>query len=564
MFVYVSVNMPRSYENYVNSATPMKHPVFLLFGFILLYSCTSTLNSALAEISSIIEEHPDSALVMLQRIDCGDNYSDKVKAKYSLLYAMALDKNYIDICSDSIIQPALNYYSSRGIYDDRMKAYYYRGVVGRNKGDSEEAMHYYIMANGLVNKCKDYNAIGRLHNAIMNTYIGLYEYGEAFKSAEKAANAYMKAGNQPRYYDSLMDMLNATIIQNNGDDAQETCIRKIQDNWDNLSDKQRRRYSLIVSSIDGVSASMQNDLSNSFTSVFDDDKGWLVVAMQRYKDKDYIGLKEALTEFTVYCSSNPMENPQYLLLKSLLMENEGQYQESLAMLRRAVTILDDDDMKIFESDTKFLVERYDAMVKKRRLIQIIILLVISVFLIIVVSLAVIQSYKRKKAESENESLRYQILYRDALLEQEKLKRSRKDTVLGKDVRKMVNERLEVLNKFIMANISDTFSKRASEELQNLMSDREHFLESTQKSFIVAHPQFLMFLKQFDLSPKEIGYCCLYCIGLNGCEIANYLERKSIYNVSYALRRKMGLDRSTNLDTYLRAKMKELDREDSTF
>lgn len=563
MFVYISVNVPRSYENYANSATLMKHLILLLC-LILFCSCSSTPNPVLAEIASVIEDYPDSALMLLRRIDYSNTKSDKVKAKYSLLYAMALDKNYIDICSDSIIRPALDYYSNRGAYDDRMKAYYYRGVVGRNKGNSEEAMQYYILAERLVGKCRDYNAIGRLYNAMMNIHIELHEYSAAFKSAEQASNAYLIAGNMPRYYDALIDMLNAAIIKNM-DDSRDACMQLIKGNWGYLSKEQRGRYFLIISSRNVTDVLLNNALPDSYFHDFDNKhREWLVIAMLRYHDNDFIGLENALAKFTECSSSDQMENPLYLLLNSLALENQLKYKEALDLLRRAMAIMDEQDLKIFESDTKFLVERYNATIKKRKLKNGIIFLSISIILVISISFTLIQSHKRKETEYENEVLRYQVLYREALLEQEKLKKSRKDTALGKNVRKIVNERLEVLNNFILANISDTFSKKASEELRNLMSDREHFLESTHKSFVVAHPQFLMFLKQFNLSSKEIGYCCLYCIGLNGSEIADYLERKSFYNISHALRTKMGLDRSTNLDTYLRTKMQELDKEDSTF
>lgn len=563
MFVYISVNVPRSYENYANSATLMKHLILLLC-LILFGSCSSTPNPVLAEIASVIEDYPDSALMLLRRIDYSNTKSDKVKAKYSLLYAMALDKNYIDICSDSIIRPALDYYSNRGVYDDRMKAYYYRGVVGRNKGNSEEAMSYYVIAESLVKKCRDYNAVGRLYNAMMNVYIELYDYESAYQCAAEASCAYMKADNLPRYYDALLDMLNAVSILGTDNNAVDTCIRVIQENWNNLSEEQRGRYYFMSSFLENDD-SMPTGLSDRYDCDIDEAlKDWIVIAMQCYKDENHIGFREALVKFAESCPADAVEDPIYLLLTSLLMEHEGRYQESLEMLREAVAILDAGDMNIFKGDTKFLAERYKASVKKKRLKNLIIFLISSIIFIILSGFAVIQSYKRKKIESENEVLKYQVLYRDALLEQERLKKSRKDTALGKNVRKLVNERLEVLNKFILANISDTFSKKASAELRNLMSDREHFLESTHQSFIIAHPQFLMFLKSFNLSAKEIGYCCLYCIGLNGSEIASYLERKSIYNVSYAIRKKMKLDRSTNLDTYLRAKMQELDKVDSTF
>ena len=44
--------------------------------------------------------------------------------------------------------------------------------------------------------------------------------------------------------------------------------------------------------------------------------------------------------------------------------------------------------------------------------------------------------------------------------------------------------------------------------------------------------------------------CLYCIGLNGSEISNYLEMKSFYNLSKVIRRKFYVERFMNIDTFL--------------
>lgn len=91
---------------------------------------------------------------------------------------------------------------------------------------------------------------------------------------------------------------------------------------------------------------------------------------------------------------------------------------------------------------------------------------------------------------------------------------------------MVRQRLAILDKFIAANISTAFSKEALKELDQLMQDREHFMESTRISYGLSHPKFIEHLYGKGLTDKEVSCCCLYCIGLNGKEISNYLGIKS--------------------------------------
>ena len=50
----------------------------------------------LEDIESYIQPRPDSALAAMRSIDTTGLNTGELRAKYSLLYAMALDKNYID------------------------------------------------------------------------------------------------------------------------------------------------------------------------------------------------------------------------------------------------------------------------------------------------------------------------------------------------------------------------------------------------------------------------------------------------------------------------------------
>ena len=68
-----------------------------------------------------METHPDSALALLKTIDQSSIIGKESKAKYSLLMSMALDKNYIDTTTFDIIQPAIDYYLSKGNADEKLR-----------------------------------------------------------------------------------------------------------------------------------------------------------------------------------------------------------------------------------------------------------------------------------------------------------------------------------------------------------------------------------------------------------------------------------------------------------
>lgn len=121
--------------------------------------------------------------------------------------------------------------------------------------------------------------------------------------------------------------------------------------------------------------------------------------------------------------------------------------------------------------------------------------------------------------------------------------------------KVLNDRLDLLNKFFAAAISGNWEtdRKAGKELEQLVADRDQFLHTTRMAFAAAHPEFIKFLQNKGLSEWQIEYCCLYAIGLKGKDIGPYVNRKRHYNDSSEIRSKLGLDEhDTNLGNYLRS------------
>lgn len=97
----------------------------------LMTSCYVS-NQELDKADGLMQERPDSALVLLQQWQRDNPHpSKRDEARHALLLSMALDKNYIDLQSDSIIDKAVRYYASRK-GRERMLAYYYQGRIFQN------------------------------------------------------------------------------------------------------------------------------------------------------------------------------------------------------------------------------------------------------------------------------------------------------------------------------------------------------------------------------------------------------------------------------------------------
>lgn len=79
----------------------------------LLCGCRHCIDPVLAKADSLMEEHPDSALMILARIEPQTITNDEDKALYGLLFTQARDKNQLTLEDDSLIRYSQKYYEDR-------------------------------------------------------------------------------------------------------------------------------------------------------------------------------------------------------------------------------------------------------------------------------------------------------------------------------------------------------------------------------------------------------------------------------------------------------------------
>lgn len=101
--------------------------LFCLLLFLLGLSGCRDENVALNRVGALMQSSPDSALMLLQKIDFNSVVGEKARARYALLYSQALDKNFIDLQSDSLINIALDYYMYNGSDEEKIC-----DICGRN------------------------------------------------------------------------------------------------------------------------------------------------------------------------------------------------------------------------------------------------------------------------------------------------------------------------------------------------------------------------------------------------------------------------------------------------
>ena len=121
-----------------------RYVTFSLIISIALFalSCRNnpSITMLLNKVEDNIELHPDSSLNILNSLQLRDINKHEDKARYALLKSMALDKNYIDIKTDSIIAPAVKYYECHGSKEERFLCNYYHARIYENAGDVKSAL----------------------------------------------------------------------------------------------------------------------------------------------------------------------------------------------------------------------------------------------------------------------------------------------------------------------------------------------------------------------------------------------------------------------------------------
>lgn len=551
---------------------------------VVLLSCSKAdleTERTLADVASFIEERPDSALTILDTMDSFSLTTSALKARHSLLLAMARDKNYIDDTTDSIIALAVSWYRRHGSADEKLLMNYYRGRIAMNAGDYETAMRWFADGSRFSEKARNKVWSGRLCNAKFQVYQHLFDSSSAIDAALRSADYYAAAGELSRYYDAINNV--ACVYEQLLDTANALhYLGILRDNWDELDESQHSCY---YAGMLSISSDKKPVLEQYLCDVNDEQViYWVIVAKSYFEIGNYEQASRALKMAEKYVGTQGLD---YKWVNALVQEATGEYRSAAKSYREFIGANGNNNIDIFESDTKFVEERIATNRTINHQLYIILIIVLSLMVSFLFGLLLWvrhsslkkihkMSEKAHKAETEllekenrrleeeriravREKEEYERMYNEAVSRIELLERIKKEPRLGKGVRDVVDKYLSVLNKFIAAHVSKTFDKEAKAELAALMGEQKDFLKSIGLAFSLSHPNFIGYLNKCRLNDWEKGCCCMFCIGLNNSEIADYLKRPSFKNDLTTIRGKLKVERRTNIGIFLQKRMAEKDK-----
>ena len=159
----------------------------LFLGTFLFCTCSSRerTETSFLQAESLLEEHPDSALQLLQTLPALQELSHKESARYALLLARATDKCEKSLLPcDSLLNLALNYYDNDE--KERAVALLYKGRLEIEINSTKEAIaHLQEALTILKNYPKEIEIKRHTLSSLGNTYYRTSFFEEAIKAYQE-------------------------------------------------------------------------------------------------------------------------------------------------------------------------------------------------------------------------------------------------------------------------------------------------------------------------------------------------------------------------------------------
>lgn len=560
-----------------------------LLALLLFPSCrrqSGDIDSFLHNAESLMNEHPEDALSIIRHIDRRKIYSSASEARYALLYSQALDKNYVDVTSDSLTAVAVNYYDRHGTKHERAMAHYYQGRVFSNAGNFDAAIRSYSLAEDAASGTDDYYLLGLINNAVGNLHYKQYGLDEAQTRYKKAAESFHCAG---AFYNEAMIALGA-VANLEGDNTQmETVYRKAIGIYEEIGaiGKILPLYEdLIVKTRlntgDNVSG-IKRDLRRYYAKY---NKG--EIPLQSLGVWQDIYLRAGELDSAKMCGKLILKHRKSFTAHKIagcyvqLEQTElvcGNYKQAYNYARQYIAVMDSINQEkeaslVLELEQKYrnriLNQSYENLKQHNDQQRIITGLVLLFSLsLLIAGLLYLRKWrenaalKMREAEAEKESLS-----RACRELQEQLgtvgDRVDTDDEQERQLFDALEERMVVLRNWVdkAETMKPALFMKSFRDYMTVNVKSKHALSDLQYVVNRKYYGVVDYLKAHypELRKQDLDLCCLLCFGFSQhgiCYLYNYEDIGSFYNKRSRLRKKLGLPPERTLESFIAELLAEL-------
>lgn len=514
--------------------------------FVTFQGCVNDETRALLDdVATYMSSRPDSALAVLRAIPGASLKSDRDRAYQALLHSQALDKCYIDLQTDSIIAPAVKYYSHHGSPDNQLKTCYYRARIFQNAGDKDSAMEWLVRGERYVPKCHDLSAAGRLYSVKSELYYYAYDYERALKNAITASDFYLDNDDKSRYISAQLDIASNYLNLQDYKKCSEV-LDELNKQWEYLNDTNKsvyysRRISTLLHDGQYSSASKVRD------SCLIDIKRkplvpWLDIADVYLRENNPDAAFECLDNYSCY-HQDYMEDNKYCIRLSDIYNAKENYKESLSAYKRFVSLCglyDIDVLKssMFSKESQYRSEISSLQKSRNNLLLCLVLATILCTTLLCLLMSRLALRRKCCYVEVLEDKCSQLVDEHKILED--LLKTR--TEWDEHSKSIIESRLSLLDSILVGQISSSpsASNEAGRKIDMLISNRDEFILSSASLLGVRNPNLYSYLVSSGLTEWEVGYCSLLMMGIQPKDMEVFFSRRSCYGLNGVIRKKLHL------------------------
>ncbi len=161
--------------------------------------------ASLRRAEAVVDQHPDSALAILQGVDTAALYSPRAHALYGLLLTQALDKCYMPLPPDSLIAASAAYFAGAREHGLAARSEYYRGRVLFEQDSLRHALYCFLRAEDLAKQRRDFFWAGMAARGAADTFNRVLSSRDDSIQSAHELEYFRAAGRQPFINYAMLD-----------------------------------------------------------------------------------------------------------------------------------------------------------------------------------------------------------------------------------------------------------------------------------------------------------------------------------------------------------------------
>ncbi len=394
--------------------------LMLLLSISLLPSCKNHgIDYLMSAADNVMWTKPDSALSLLRKVDSKELKNRSQKARFSLLYSIALDRNCIDTTDPGVIRQAVDYFAYRGSADDKFLSLRYLARIQMNAGEYDKAIVTLSMALDGINDVADVRMKGFVCSDMAESYLMTCNYSESkvyydkaivyFRDANESDNVFLMEINKAKVCVSNLDWQEADSLYNkiigDKDCPQSYMSMAIASYGHMLIICPTPNASLAVNMFEN---SMRMSGFNSLSLVQKCTYAFALKTIGRDEESDKI--------FSLLDKEGKSETPAYKYCKSRVLLANGDFDRAYHLLVESLKDTDERALRMQNQSSAIIQKNYYQMLsyqRKRELLDLHVKIACSVLALFLLTFCagIVINRRVKKAKEERRCL---VLMKEAL------------------------------------------------------------------------------------------------------------------------------------------------------